>query len=70
MDSGRVYSLGEAPVSGNECGFLTPSVFADEAVYLEYGIIDWIQSHVAIIETNDFGEVQIYAGSDTSAIIE
>lgn len=70
VDRWRVYSLGEAPVSGNECGFLKPSVFADEAAYLEYEVIDWIQPDVAIIKTRDFGQVQIYVGSDTSAIIE
>ena len=64
--SWRVYSLGVAPVVGNECGRLLPSKFGG----LTYDIIGWTQPDVAIIQTRDFGQVQIYVAPSTGAIIK
>ena len=58
--------LDKAPVVGNECGYLLPSKFGG----LEYKIQGWSQDDVAIIETRDFGQVQIYVAPDTGAIIK
>lgn len=63
--SWRVYPLNVAPVVGNEKGKLLPSKFGG----LDYDVIRWAQDNVAIIKTRDFGEVQIYVGPDTSAVI-
>lgn len=66
VDRWRVYPLDKQPVIGNECGFLLPSKFGG----LDYEIIRWTQPNVvAVIKTRDYGEVQIYVGSDTSAVI-
>ena len=65
-DSWRVYPMGVAPVVGNECGKLLPSKFGG----LEYDIKGWTQPDVAIIQTRDFGEVQIYVAGKTGAIIK
>jgi len=70
VDAWRVYPLNKAPVVGNECGKLLPSNFKVEARYLEYDVIKWAQPDVAVIQTRDFGIVQIYVGKDTSAKIE
>lgn len=64
-DTWRVYPMGVAPVVGNECGKLLPSKFGG----LEYEIKGWTQPDVAIIQTRDFGEVQIYVAPSTGAII-
>lgn len=63
IDTWRVYPMGVQPVVGNECGFLLPSKFGG----LEYEIQGWSMDNVAIITTRDFGQVQIYVGSDTPA---
>jgi hypothetical protein len=63
--SWRVYPMGVAPVVGNECGKLLPSKFGG----LEYEIKGWAQPNVAVIQTRDFGEVQIYVAPSTGAII-
>lgn len=65
-DSWRVYPLDVAPVVGNECGYLLPSKFGG----LEYEIKGWSQPDVAIIDTRDFGRVQIYVAPSTGAIIK
>ena len=65
-DTWRVYPMDKAPVVGNECGKLLPSKFGG----LEYGIKGWTQTDVAIIQTRDFGEVQIYVAPKTGAIIK
>lgn len=65
-DSWRVYPMGVAPVVGNECGKLLPSKFGG----LEYDIKGWTQPDVAVIQTRDFGEVQIYVAGKTGAIIK
>ncbi len=65
VNTWRVYPLNKAPVVGNECGKLLPSKFGG----LDYDVIRWVQENVAVIKTRDFGEVQIYVGADTDAII-
>lgn len=62
----RVYPMDKPPVVGNECGFLLPSKFGG----LEYDIIGWTQPDVAIIETRDFGQCQIYVAPGTNAVIK
>lgn len=64
--SWRVYKIGDKPVKGNECGFLKPSKFGG----LEYEIIGYSLKDVAIIQTRDFGKVQIYVDKSTGAIIK
>lgn len=63
--SWRVYPMGVTPVVGNECGKLLPSKFGG----LTYDIEGWSQPDVAIIQTRDFGKVQIYVAQSTGAII-
>ena len=62
----RVYPMDKPPIVGNECGFLLPSKFGG----LEYDIIGWTQPDVAIIETRDFGQCQIYVAQGTNAVIK
>lgn len=62
-ESWRVYPLDVKPVKGNEKGLLNPKKFNG----LEYKILGNPQSHVYIIQTVDFGKVQIYAHPDTGA---
>jgi len=62
----RVYPMEKAPVVGNECGFILPSKFGG----LEYDILGWSQPDVAIIQTRDFGQVQIYVAPETNAVIK
>ncbi|MEG1705093.1 MAG: CHAP domain-containing protein [Clostridia bacterium] len=66
VQSWRVYPLNKQPIVGNECGKLFPSKFGG----LTYEILRWTQKNVAVIKTRDFGEVQIYVGVDTSAVIK
>lgn len=61
-DTWKVYSMDVAPVVGNECKELMPSKFDG----LSYTIKGYTQPNVAIIETRDFGQVQIYIGQDVS----
>ncbi|GGA87485.1 N-acetylmuramoyl-L-alanine amidase family protein [Ornithinibacillus halotolerans] len=63
--SWRVYPLGVSPVKGNEVGFLNPKKFGG----LTYEVLGSTQSHVYIIQTSDFGRVQIYAHPNTGATI-
>lgn len=65
-ESWRVYPMDKAPIVGNECGKLLPSKFGG----LEYEIKGWTQPDVAIIDTRDFGRVQIYVAPSTGAIIK
>lgn len=62
----RVYPLNKKPVKGNECGILKPSKFGG----LEYDIIRYSQTDVAVIQTRDFGQVQIYVAKSTGAVIK
>lgn len=64
-NSWRVYPLGATPVKGNEKGFLRPSKFGG----LVYEIIGETVPHVYVIQTSDFGKVQIYAHPNTGANI-
>lgn len=65
-DTWRVYPMNVAPVKGNECKILYPSRFNG----LSYTIKGYTQSNVAIIETRDFGQVQIYIGQDVSNMFD
>lgn len=63
----RVYKLNVVPHVGNECGYLYPAKFGG----LEYDILGWTQyKDVCIINTRDFGKVQIYVAKSTGAIIK
>lgn len=61
-DTWRVYAMDVAPIVGNECKELMPSKFGG----LSYTIKGYTQPNVAIIETRDYGQVQIYIGKDVS----
>src|SRR5699024_9340622 len=61
----RVYDIGIKPIKGNEKSFLSPYKFKD----LTYKILDTIASYDYLIETRDFGKVQIYGHSSTGAIV-
>lgn len=65
-DTWRVYPLDKQPIIGNECAFLRPKKFGG----LTYDIIRMVNPNVAIIQTRDFGIVQIYVAPDTGAIIK
>lgn len=64
--SWRVYPIDKAPVVGNEVGQLKPYKFGG----LDYEILGYSQPNVAIIQTRDFGKVQIYIEKSTGAIVE
>ena len=64
--SWRVYPLSKTPTAGNECGKLAPSKYGG----LTYDILGWTQPDVAVIQTKDFGKVQIYVAPSTGAIIK
>lgn len=57
----NVYPMNVAPVSGNECFEIMPSKFGG----LSYTIKGYTMENVAIIETRDFSQVQIYIGPET-----
>ena len=61
IDEWRIYPMNVAPVVGNECKKLLPSKFGG----LSYTIKGYTQENVAIIETRDFGQVQIFIGAGT-----
>lgn len=63
--SWRVYPLEAVPVKGNEKGFLKPGKFGG----LRYEVIGSTQDHVYLIQTRDFGKVQIYAHPNTNALL-
>lgn len=65
-DSWRVYPMGVAPIVGNEKAKLAPKKYGG----LEYEIKGWTQPDVAIIDTQMFGECQIYVAPNTGAIIK
>ena len=68
VETWRVYPLNKQPIIGNECGILYPSRFGG----LTYDILEWkIPNQVAVIQTRDYGKVQIYVDpSKTSAKIK
>ena len=61
-DTWRVYTMNVAPIVGNECKQLLPSKFGG----LSYTIQGYTTKNVAIIETRDYGQVQIYIGQDVA----
>ncbi len=63
-DTWKIYPIDKVPVKGNECGMLRPSKFGG----LSYVIKGYPQNNVALIETRDFGLVQIYIGKDVSQL--
>lgn len=65
-DTWRVYAMNVAPVVGNECSMLYPSRFNG----LSYTILGYTMDDVAIIETRDYGEVQIYINSPLASITD
>lgn len=60
MTKWNVYPTGVAPVIGNQCGTLNPSLFGG----IEYEILGNPQTDVYTIQTRDFGKVNIYAPKD------
>ncbi len=56
----NIYPMDVAPIVGNECGDVYPSRFGG----LSYTIKGYTYDDVAIIETRDYGKVQIYIGLD------
>lgn len=65
IPSWRVYPLSKAPVIGNECGRLAPSLFGG----LSYEILGNPQSNIYTIQTQSFGKVNIYAPNDNDSSI-
>lgn len=61
-----VYDVNVQPIKKNAKGFLNPAKFGG----LIYDILGWTQNNVAIIQTRDFGQVQIYVAPETKAIIK
>lgn len=65
-DSWRVYDLNVKPIKGNEKSVILPSKFNG----LSYTILEIKNENIAIIETRDFGKVQIYIGNDVKSMFE
>lgn len=63
--SWNVYPLDKAPVVANSCGKVNPAKFGG----LSYEILGKPQTDVCIIQTADYGKVQIYSASSTGATI-
>lgn len=61
-----IYREGANPVASNIFNYLRPDNFPPG---LTYKVVKWVQSNVALIDTGDFGRVQIYVGADTDAVI-
>jgi N-acetylmuramoyl-L-alanine amidase len=67
VDEWRIYPLDKAPVKANALPYrLHPKKFGG----LTYDILGEPQPNVYIIETRDFGKVQIYGGPDTDAVVK
>ena len=64
VNSWNIYAMDAEPTVGNECAKLNPNKFGG----LSYTIKGYTQSTVAIIQTKDFGEVQIYFGPDETTV--
>lgn len=62
----RIYNVNGPYINGTEIGSLAPAKFGE----LEYVILETLAPNVYKIKTKDYGEVAIYAGSDTSAQIK
>jgi hypothetical protein len=66
VDEWRIYALDAVPIKKNALpDRLHPSKFGG----LTYEILGEPQPNVYIIQTRDFGKVQIYGGPDTAAVI-
>ena len=63
-DTWRIYPINVAPIVGNECNQLLPKKFGG----LSYTIKGYTMDDVAIIETRDFGECQIYINTPLASI--
>lgn len=63
-DTWRVYAMDVQPIVGNECSTLYPSRFGG----LSYTIHGYTMDNVAIIETRDYGQVQIYTAHELASI--
>ena len=63
VSSWRVYPLNVLPIKGNECGFLNP----EKNNGLSYTLCEQKNDKVVVINTENFGKVQIYIGKDVSA---
>lgn len=61
-DSWSVYPMNVKPIKKNRCGALAPSQFGG----LTYTIQGYTMPNVAIINTQTYGQVQIYIGSELS----
>ena len=61
--SWRAYPLSKAPTKGNEIASLNPAKFGG----LEYEVLRFSQPDVAVVKTQQFGEVQIYVAASTGA---
>lgn len=64
--SWRVYSQSKKPIKGNERGLLNPRKFGG----LSYEILGTTAPFVYLIQTRDFGKVQIYGHPSTGAQIK
>lgn len=64
--SWRVYKEGVKPIAGNEIGKLNPNKFGG----LTYDILGYSQPDVVLIQTRDYGKVQIYVAPSTGAQIK
>lgn len=65
VDTWRVYDVGGSYTVGSEIGALLPSKFGG----LTYDVLGWLDTNVAKIRTESYGEVGIYIGSETGAKI-
>lgn len=59
-----VYGMSQAPVATNLSRWLAPANYPPG---LEYEVLSWAQSNVAVINTTSYGKVKIYVGPDTNA---
>lgn len=62
----RAYPLNKAPTVGNEIGYLAPARFGG----LAYAVLAQPQSNVVTVQTQSFGKVNLYVGSETGAQIK
>lgn len=65
VDSWRVYSVSGPYKVGSEIGELLPSKFGG----LDYDVLGWLEPNVAKIKTASYGEVAIYVGRETGAVV-
>lgn len=63
MTKWNVYPTNVAPVTGNQCGTLNPSLFGG----IEYEILGNPQKDVYTISTRDYGKVNIYVPKDNDS---